>query len=57
MGGFEVARQLSELDPRPVVVLISSRDAPSFGSELVGAPVRGFIAKWELSGESLASMV
>lgn len=57
LNGFELARQLAELDPRPIVVLISSRDAPAYGSELTGAPVRGFIPKWELSGDTLAAMV
>jgi hypothetical protein len=40
-----------------VVVLISSRDAATYGSELTRAPVRGFISKWELSGDALAAMV
>jgi DNA-binding NarL/FixJ family response regulator len=57
LNGFEIARQLAELDPRPVVILISSRDAASYGSELTLAPVRGFIAKWELNGDVLAAMV
>ena len=57
LNGFELARQLAKLDPRPVVILISSRDAASYGSELTLAPVRGFISKWELSGDALAAMV
>ena len=46
-----------KLDPPPLVVLVSSRDADSYGAELRAAPVRGFISKWELSGHALASMV
>ncbi len=57
LGGFELARQLARLDPRPIVILISSRDPAAYGSELRRAPVRGFISKWELSGDALAAMV
>lgn len=57
LNGFELARQLAELDPRPIVILISSRDPAAYGSELKSAPVRGFISKWELSGDALAAMV
>ena len=57
LTGFELATQLAALDPRPIVILISSRDATSYGSDLIGAPVRGFIAKWELNGETLGAMV
>ena len=57
LNGFELARQLSELDPRPIVILISSREQAAYGSELRRAPVRGFISKWELSGDALAAMV
>ena len=57
LNGFELARRLAELDPRPIVMLISSRDPAAYGSELESAPVRGFISKWELSGDALAAMV
>lgn len=57
ISGFELARRLAVLKPRPIVVLISSRDAASYGSELTHAPVQGFIPKWELSGDSLAAVV
>ena len=55
--GFEVARLLAASPEPPVVVLISSREAATYGARLEGAPVRGFIAKRELSGESLAALV
>jgi CheY-like chemotaxis protein len=57
LNGFELARRLADLDPRPIVILISSRDAAAYGSEITSAPVRGFISKWELSGDALAAMV
>ena len=56
-SGFAVAAELAGLEPRPVVVLTSSREAKSYGEELRNAPVRGFIAKRELSGAALATMV
>ena len=56
-NGFDVAAELALLEPRPVVVLTSSREANSYGEVLRSAPVRGFIAKRELSGEALATMV
>ena len=57
LNGFELARKLAELDPRPIVILISSRDPAAYGSALKVAPVRGFLSKWELSGDALAAMV
>jgi CheY-like chemotaxis protein len=57
VGGFEIADALARIDPRPAVVLTSSRPAASYGEALHRAPVRGFIAKGELSGGSLAAMV
>jgi DNA-binding NarL/FixJ family response regulator len=56
-NGFDLAEELARMEPRPIVVLTSSRDANSYGEALRAAPVRGFIAKRELSGEALATMV
>jgi DNA-binding NarL/FixJ family response regulator len=55
--GFTVASRLAEMPDRPVVVLISSRDASSYGSRLESTPARGFIGKRELSGAALAALV
>ncbi len=55
--GFVVAEQIATLRDPPVVVLVSSREAAAYGSKLAAARVRGFIAKNELSGESLAHLV
>ena len=52
--GFAVADELAE---GPQVVLTSSRDARAYGRRLAMAPVRGFIAKRELSGQALAALV
>jgi DNA-binding NarL/FixJ family response regulator len=57
IDGFELAEAFARMDPRPAVVLTSSRDPRSYGDALRSAPVRGFIAKEELSGDALAAMV
>jgi DNA-binding NarL/FixJ family response regulator len=57
IDGFTVARQLATAPNPPVVVLVSSRDAASYGSRLTQTPARGFIPKSGLSGEALAALV
>ena len=57
LDGFTVAERIAARTDAPVVVLISSRDRSVYASKLAGAPVRGFIAKSDLSGEALASLV
>lgn len=52
--GFAVAE---ELGAGPQVVLTSSREARAYGQRLETAPVCGFIAKRELSGQALAALV
>ena len=41
----------------PVVVLISGREAATYGARLEEAAARGFIAKRELSGAALSALV
>jgi len=57
VDGFTVAERLAALADPPVVVLISSRARSSYGSKIDHAPVRGFLAKHELSGESLKKLM
>ncbi len=57
IDGFEVARRLATLVPRPAVVLVSSRGASSYGSELLAAPVRGFLDKVGIGGDALAALL
>lgn len=57
MDGFATAKQLAALANPPIVILISSRARSSYGSRIDQAPVRGFLAKHELSGESLRSLI
>lgn len=55
--GFAVAERLAEEAHPPDVVLISSRDVGAYGRRVAGAPVRGFIAKRDLTGAALAALV
>ncbi len=57
LDGFAVAERLAaEVEP-PAVVLISGRDARTYGTRLAAAPARGFIAKRDLSGAALAALL
>jgi DNA-binding NarL/FixJ family response regulator len=56
LDGLAVAEQLAAAFDAPAVVLISSRDAATYGPRLQGTPVRGFIPKSGLSGEALAAL-
>jgi DNA-binding NarL/FixJ family response regulator len=53
LDGFTVAARLSELFRPPAVVLTSSRSAADFGVRVSDAPVRGFLAKDELTPQRL----
>lgn len=57
MDGFAVAARLAVGHDPPTVVLVSSREAASFGTRLDSAAAQGFIAKRELSGSTLAALV
>jgi len=57
VDGFTVAGQLAAVRDPPRVVLISSRDAATYGPRLDAASACGFLAKRELSGASLAALV
>jgi CheY-like chemotaxis protein len=56
IDGFEVAARLRAAGAAPTVVLTSSRDRADFGDTLAESPARGFIAKGELSGATLAEL-
>jgi DNA-binding NarL/FixJ family response regulator len=55
--GFAVARELSSLTDPPAVVLVSSRAASDYGTQLAGANVCGFLTKRELSGAAVAGLI
>ncbi len=57
LDGFAVAERLADVEEPPRVVLISSRDARSYGPRLEATPARGFISKRELSGAAIAALV
>lgn len=57
VDGFTVAERLAASTNPPRVVLISSREASSYGSRLSTVPAVGFLAKRELSGASLAALL
>ena len=57
VDGFTVAEQLAAVPDPPRVVLISSREAESYGPRLESAPAQGFIPKRELSGAALAALI
>jgi hypothetical protein len=52
-----VAEQLARIPDAPAVVLISSRDAATYGRRFVETPARGFLTKSRLSGKALAALV
>ena len=57
LDGFAVAERLAAEADSPMVVLVSSRGAETYRRRLQASPARGFIAKAELSGECLASLL
>ena len=57
LDGFAVADELASRPSAPDVVLISSRDAETYGVRLALAPARGFLAKRDLSGAALAGLI
>lgn len=57
VDGFAVAEEVARRGARPVVVLVSSHDAGTYGRRLDDAPVAGFLSKSELSGPALARLL
>ena len=53
IDGLTVAERLSALPEPPEVVLVSSRDASTYGARLRSSPARGFLVKADLSGAAL----
>lgn len=56
IDGFELAAQLQALDPRPSVILTSSRDCTELES-LAGGCACGVVPKAELSGAVLEQLL
>jgi CheY-like chemotaxis protein len=57
MSGFTVAEQLAREPKPPLVVLTSSRDAADFGDRLADCGARGFVAKAELTPDTLGDLL
>jgi DNA-binding NarL/FixJ family response regulator len=57
IDGFEVASRVTHADRAPAVILISSRDGSDFGPMIKASGARGFVAKADLSGESLRALL
>jgi DNA-binding NarL/FixJ family response regulator len=57
LDGFAVAQRLAESAEPPEVVLVSSRDAAVYGRRLALAPIRGFLAKSDLTGDALRRLL
>lgn len=55
--GIELASALARDGGRPVVVLVSTRDAQDYGSRLAGCGARGFVSKSRLSASTLARVL
>jgi DNA-binding NarL/FixJ family response regulator len=55
--GLAVAEGIAAESDPPVVILVSSRDAKAYGRRLGETSARGFIAKSELSGAALTSLL
>ena len=57
IDGFAVADHLAARPRSPVVVLTSSREESTYAERLAATPARGFIAKRDLSGAALATLL
>jgi DNA-binding NarL/FixJ family response regulator len=55
--GFAVAEALAGDDMAPAVVLVSGREAGDYAGRIASCGARGFIAKAELSPESLLQVL
>lgn len=57
IDGITLASRLASTAAASEIVLISSREAATYGSRLTNAAARGFLAKRELSGAALARLL
>jgi DNA-binding NarL/FixJ family response regulator len=56
-NGFDLCEFLCDREPEPDIVLVSSRDPADFNGLVERGPARGFIAKAELSGDTLRAVL
>jgi DNA-binding NarL/FixJ family response regulator len=57
IDGFEVASRVTRTDGAPAVILVSTRDGDDFGPLVTASGARGFVAKADLSAESLRALL
>jgi DNA-binding NarL/FixJ family response regulator len=57
VDGFRVAAELAADPQPPAVVLVSTRPSDEYGGLINRSPARGFIAKAELSGQTLRDVL
>jgi DNA-binding NarL/FixJ family response regulator len=57
LDGFVVAERLASRPGGPSVVLVSSRDRDAYRDRIRTSPVAGFIAKEQLDGAALRSLL
>ena len=57
IDGIEVAASLTSAPPAPAVVLVSARDQADYGERLEGCGAVGFIAKADLTADSLMALL
>jgi DNA-binding NarL/FixJ family response regulator len=57
LDGLTVAAELTSSQGAPAVLLVSARDASDFGPRLTNCGAIGFIAKADLSADSLTSLL
>jgi len=56
-NGFDVARALLDDGDPPTVILVSSREASDYGSQITRSGARGFISKADLSGGAIMALL
>jgi DNA-binding NarL/FixJ family response regulator len=57
LDGFTVAERLAAVPDPPSVVLVSTHAAATYRPRLEATPVRGFLAKTDLSGAALRELI
>jgi DNA-binding NarL/FixJ family response regulator len=57
MDGFDVAARVTSNGRGPAIVLVSSRDAPDYGSRAEETGARAFVPKDRLSGPALTELL
>ena len=57
ISGFDLCAEICCRDPRPYVILVSSRDATDYGELVSSSAAAGFVAKDALTPEAVAALL